>query len=87
MSHLNHKPSKEEQDAQLQKRLDEECDVKLLRREVIVIHNILSTLQYKLGDAKIVLGILDKLTVFAAVDSNIPPEETKKQIALGKKVD
>jgi hypothetical protein len=91
MSHLNHKPTKEEEEVRLQKTLDEVCDVKLLRREVIVIHNILSTLQYKLGDAKVVLGILDKLTAHAAVDSNITPESHEKQVkeglALGKKVD
>lgn len=73
----------------LQKTLDEICDVKLMRREVIVVHNILSTLQYKLGDAKVVLGILDKLTAYAAVDTNIPQESHDQQVAealvLGKK--
>lgn len=90
MSHLNHKPTKEEvsksADKQLQDRLDEECLVPLLRRDVIVIHNILASMSYKLGDAEVIIHkILPRLTPYAAVDTNITKESEKEQIALGKK--
>lgn len=77
---------------ELETNLNTECDVKLLRREVIAVHNILSTLQYKLGDAVIVLRIIEKLKPHAAVDTNITPESHEQQVqetglTLGKKAD
>jgi hypothetical protein len=82
--------NKEKRDKELQENLDQVCDVKLLRREVIVIHNILSSLQYKLGDAEVVLKILAKLAAHAAVDTNISEESHNHQVEearleLGKK--
>lgn len=65
----------------LNKVLDEEVDPKFLRRELIVINNILTSLEYKLGDAAIVIGILHKIKPLAAVDSNITKEESDKQKA------
>lgn len=82
----NHIQRMEEKKAEKQKELDwilnEEVNPKLLRRELIVIYNILSSLQYKLGDAKVVLQILDKLQPHVAVDTNITKQA--HELALGK---
>lgn len=86
--HLKPKPNHKEEDKALQARLDEVVKVPLKRRDIIVIHNILSGLSYKLGDAEIIIHkILPQLTPYAAVDTNISEESHEKQLAVGKKVD
>lgn len=56
--------------------LNKEISITLARRQWIVIFNILVSQAYKLGDAKIVNEIVDKLQPEVAVDTNIKsPEE------------
>lgn len=87
----NYVPSPEEQE-KINNRLNQLHNLTLKQREWIVIYNILVSLQYKLGDAKIVNDICDKIQPIVAIDSSIPPtkgnppvdklEEPKKDVIL-----
>lgn len=57
-----------------EKLLEQDVSVTLKRRQWVVLNNILVAIQYKIGDAKIVLPIVDEIMKVAAVDSNIDPE-------------
>lgn len=72
-------------DEKLKWLLDKECKVPLTKGEVNFIYNVFGQLTWKLGDAKIAGKILDKLTPFAAFDTNISEKSHKEQLVLGKK--
>lgn len=62
-----------------EKILNQEESITLKRRQWIVIFNILVSQQYRLGDAKIVNDIVDKLQSIVAVDSNIEPKDEPEE--------
>lgn len=64
------------QQKKLDRILDQICPISLARRQWIVVYNILVSQNYRLGDARIVNEICDKLQPIVAVDTNIEKEET-----------
>ena len=58
-----------------EKILNQEVSITLKRRQWIIISNVLVSQNYRLGDAKFVLEIVDALQPHVAVDSNIDPDK------------
>jgi hypothetical protein len=48
------------------------------QREWIMIFNIITSLQYKLGDSELLLPIMHKIESVCAVETNIPKEKQAK---------
>lgn len=69
MSEKNHKVAKEEKISE--DVLNAPISITLMRRQWIVLYNIVVSQPYKLGDARIVNEIVDKLQPEVAVDTNI----------------
>lgn len=62
-----------------EKLLNEEVSLTLKRRQWLVVHNVLVSLKYGLGDAKIINQIVDQLQPIAAIDSNIERKEDPEE--------
>lgn len=55
--------------ARLERELNNEYTLKLKKRDWLVIYNILTSLSYKLGDARIVNSIVERVQAIAALDA------------------
>lgn len=62
--------------------LDQTLKLLLTRRQWTVIFNILVNREYRLGDASIVLPIIDALRPIVAFDTNIKPKEAPKDAPI-----
>lgn len=73
-----------QQGAKLEGMLNEDVSVTFMRRELVVVHNILASMEYKLGDARIILGIMDKIAPHTDVLKQAPNEGV---VNLGQRAD
>ena len=69
----------EKRAARLEEELNAELNIKLLRRELIFINNVLVATPFKLGDAAVALDIFSKLQPFVKT-TNDPIVEDKKPV-------
>lgn len=68
-----------EEQANLDAQLDKIYSVEMKQRQWIVIYNVLVGQSYRLGDAKIINEICDRLQPVVVVASNIPPKKEEKK--------
>lgn len=65
-----------------EKELDTEHTLKLKKRELIVIFNLLTTVNLKYGDFRVIDPIVKTIEPIVAVASNIPPQQQPQENPL-----
>ncbi len=65
------KPPTEKELRKMEEDMSKRYTLVFTKRELIILFNVLNAPDYKLGDAKVILPVADKIQALIAVDSNI----------------
>lgn len=65
------KPPTEKELRKLEEDMNKRYTLVFTKRELLILFNVLNTPDYKLGDAKAILPVADKIQAIIAVDSNM----------------